>query len=141
MLQKVLNIGASNGLLLCPLLRRRKYRVELYASLTCLVDVTKTVRFRFLLQNEGEKQSARFQGRGGKSFYQCICNGSKVYRQRAKPVRFREQFRFSRLTAIACHDFTALNENIQSGTVYLQFGCQYRSRQKNEDCDAAAGAG
>ncbi len=131
MLQKVLIIGAGpTGLLLAhSLLRRGKYRVELYElrSDPRLVDVSQDRTFPISLQERGRKAIRKVPGLEEAIISTSVfCNGSKVYRQRGKAREISRAIPIltidrNRLVMILLQHLT---KTYNSELLTVKFGCQ-----------------
>lgn len=131
MLQKVVIIGAGpTGLLLAHyLLRREKYRVELYEQRfdPRLVNLSQDRTFPLSLQERGRKALRQIPGLeeaiAAKSVF---CNGTKVYRQQGKAREFSRAIPIltidrNRLVTILLHQLT---QTYTSEQLIVKFGCQ-----------------
>ncbi|MBD2067765.1 FAD-dependent monooxygenase [Leptolyngbya sp. FACHB-671] len=131
MLQKVVIIGAGPaGLLLAHyLLRREKYRVELYEQRSDprLVDVSRDRTFPITLQERGRKALRQISGlEEAIAAAGVFCNGSKVHRQKGKAREIPRTVPLltidrNRLVMILLQHLT---QTYNSEQLSLQFGCQ-----------------
>jgi kynurenine 3-monooxygenase len=131
MLQKVAIAGAGpTGLLLAHyLLRRGRYRVELYEQRPDprSVDLSQDRTFPLSLQERGRKALRQIPGLeeaiASKSVF---CNGTKVYRQQGKARQFSRAIPIltidrNRLVAILLQHLT---QTYTSEQLTVKFGCQ-----------------
>ena len=131
MLQKVVIIGAGPaGLLLAHyLLRRGKYRVELYERLSDprLVDASQDRTFPISLQERGRKALREIAGLEEEIALKSVfCNGSKIYRKQGKARKIPRAIpiltidRNLLVTILLQH----LTKTYTSEQVVVKFGCQ-----------------
>jgi kynurenine 3-monooxygenase len=131
MLQKVVIIGAGPaGLLLAHyLLRRGKYRVEIYErrSDMRLADISKDRTFPISLQERGIKAIREIPGlEEAIAAASGFCNGTKIYRKRGKarkipraiPIQSIDRNRL--VTILLQH----LTQTYPSDRLSIKFGCQ-----------------
>lgn len=131
MLQKVVIIGAGPaGLLLAHcLLRRGKYRVELYErrSDPRLVDASQDRTFPISLQERGRKAIREVAGlEEALASASVFCNGTKFYRKRGKARKIGRVVGIltidrNRLVTILLEHLTKIYTSEQ---VVVKFGCQ-----------------
>ncbi len=131
MLQKVVIVGAGpTGLLLAHyLLRRGKYRVELYErrSDPRLVDVSQDRTFPISLQERGRKALRKIAGLEEAIISASVfCNGSKIYRQRGKALEISRTIPLltidrNRLVMILLQHLT---QTYNSDQLTVKFSCQ-----------------
>jgi kynurenine 3-monooxygenase len=131
MLQKVVIIGAGpTGLLLAHyLLRRGKYRVELYEQRPDprLVDVSQDRTFPLSLQARGRKALRKIRGlEEAIAAAGVFCNGSKIYRQKGKAREISRVVPLltidrNRLVMILLQHLTQIYTSAQ---LIVRFGCQ-----------------
>ena len=130
MLQKVVIIGAGPaGLLLAHyLLRRGKYRVELYErrSDPRLVDASQDRTFPISLQERGRKALREIAGlEEAIALKSVFCNGSKIYRKQGKARKIPRAIPIltidrNRLVTILLQHLT---KTYTSDMVVVKFGC------------------
>lgn len=131
MLQKVVIIGAGpTGLLLAHyLLRRGKYRVELYEQRSDprLVDVSQDRTFPISLQERGRKAIRKIAGlEEAIASASVFCNGTKLHRQRGKARQIPRAIPIltidrNRLVMILLQHLT---QTYTSEQLIVKFGCR-----------------